>query len=62
MGIYLWAKQRLSYPYAENFPLIAFRDAGSHTKGGKVVPGCEEQIHFFNMMIQKGKAESLFCK
>lgn len=54
------AKQQFSYPYAENFPPVAFRDAGSHSKGGKVLVGPDEQIHSFNTLIQKGKAESSF--
>jgi len=56
------AEQQFSNPYAENFHLIAFRNAGSHSKGGKVLTGPEEQIHSFNVPIQKGKAELSFCK
>lgn len=62
IGNYMSAKQQFSYPYAENFPLIAFRDAGSHSKGEKVLTEPEEQIHSFNTLVQKGRVESSFCK
>lgn len=61
-GHYMSAKQQFSYLYSENFPLIAFRNAGLHSKGEKVPAGPEEQIHSFNVPIQKGKVESSFCK
>lgn len=56
------AKQQFSHPYADNFPPIAFRDSGSRSKGGKVLVGPDKQIHSFNTVIQKGKAELSFWK